>query len=39
MPGYIKAKREGKKYYGKKNRKRKENGVLVKIPLFKKILT
>ena len=38
MPDYIKVKREEKKFYAKKNRKRKENGVLIKIPILNMIL-
>jgi len=38
MPGYIKAKRGKKKFCAKKSRKRKENGVLIKIPPLNMIL-
>lgn len=38
MPGYIRVKRGEKKFCVKKSRKRRENGVLTKIPPFKMIL-
>ena len=38
MPGYIRAKRGEKRFCAKKSRKRRENGVLTKIPPLNMIL-